>query len=250
MMRRITFYHTVLLMSLGLILSIQSLMGQNKLTLDPGADLVSRYIWRGIDFGNSPAIQPSLELGCGGFALGAWGSYTTNDGNFQEADLYASYTFNDLITVMITDYFFPDGTVANNKYFQYDYDKTGHVFEGAISFNGTENIPLSLMIAANFAGADARTKDNTLQYSTYVELGYSTAVKETSLDFFIGGTPTNPDTDKGEVGFYGPSAGIINIGVKAEKEIQITEKFAFPVNVSVITNPQQQNIFFVLGISL
>jgi len=45
-------------------------------------------------------------------------------------------------------------------------------------------------------------------------------------------------------------SGIINIGVTAEKEIQITDKFALPVNVSVITNPQQQNIFFVLGISL
>ncbi|MBN2175715.1 MAG: hypothetical protein JW731_16415 [Bacteroidales bacterium] len=250
MMRRISFFHTVLFVSLGLVLSVQSLMGQNKLTLDPGVDLVSRYIWRGTDFGNSPAIQPALELGFGGFAIGAWGSYATNDANFQEADLYVSYTFNDILTLMVTDYFLPDGNISNNKYFEYDSDNTGHVFEGALSFNGTEKIPLSLMVGVNFYGADARTYDNELQYSTYIELGYSATVKETSLDVFIGGTPNNPDSDKGETGYYGPSAGIINIGVTAGNEIQITEKFALPVNVSVITNPQQQNIFFVFGISL
>ncbi|MCF8367482.1 MAG: hypothetical protein K9G76_00475 [Bacteroidales bacterium] len=250
MKRHATFYQSCFLAGLIFILFAQSALGQDKLTLDPGADLVSRYIWRGADFGNSPAIQPYMELGCGGFAFGAWGSYATNDANFQEADLYASYTFNDIFTVLVTDYFFPDASVANNKYFQYDYNNTGHVFEGAVSFNGTEKIPVSLLVATNFAGADARTVDNTLQYSTYFELGYSAAINETNLDFFLGGTPTKPDSDKGESGFYGPHEGIINIGIKAEKEVQITEKFALPVNVSVITNPQQQNIFFVLGISL
>jgi len=155
-----------------------------------------------------------------------------------------------MVTLMVTDYFFPDGTETSNDYFQYDYDRTGHIFEGALMFNGTENIPLSLMVATNFAGADARTSGNALQYSTYIELGYSASVKDTSCDFFIGGTPNNPDTEKGESGFYGPHEGIINIGVKAEKKIPVTEKFVLPLNVSVITNPQQQNIFFVLGISL
>lgn len=225
-------------------------LGQNKVTVDPGADVVSRYVWRGTDFGNSPAIQPSLEMGYGGFALGAWGSYTTNNANFQEVDLYASYTYKEMLTLMVTDYFFPDGTVAKNRYFNYNTNETGHIFEGSLSFNGTEKLPLSLLLAVNFAGADARTVDNDLQYSTYLELGYSTTAGETDLDFFLGGTPTKPDKEKGETGFYGPYEGIVNIGVTATKEVQITEKFALPVNVSLITNPQQENIFLVFGISL
>ena len=147
-----------------------------------------------------------------------WGhgdSFSTNDANFQEIDLYASYTFKDLITLQITDYFFPDSRIANNDYLNYENDSTGHVFEGGISFNGTEKVPLSVLIATNFAGADARTYDGKLQYSTYIELGYALNVGKTSLDVFIGGTPTNPDRDKGESGYYGPYAGIINIGLKA-----------------------------------
>jgi hypothetical protein len=231
-------------------MSEQSLMGQNKLTLDPGADLISRYIWRGTDFGNSPAIQPALELGYGGFTLGVWGSYCTNDANFQEMDLFASYTIKELVTLTVTDYFFPNGRTENNDYLNYDNDSTGHVFEGMVKFNGTDKIPVSLMIATNFAGADARTADNKLQYSTYIELGYSTKVGENSLDIFIGGTPTNPDQDKGESGYYGPRAGIVNLGLTVGRDIQISEKYALPVNVSLIVNPVQENIFLVFGISL
>jgi hypothetical protein len=249
-MRRIIITFSILFSLILTTASSNMLMGQNKLSLDPVADFVSRYVWRGTDFGNSPAIQPALELTYGGFALGAWGSYSTNDANFQEADLYLSYTFNDMITLMVTDYFFPDGRIENNDFLNYDSDSTRHVLEATASFNGTEKIPFSLLVATNFAGADAKTSDNKLQYSTYIELGYSTHVGENTLDIFLGGSPTNPDKDKGETGYYGPKAGIVNFGLTGGREIQITEKYVLPISVSIITNPVQKNIFFVFGLSL
>ena len=249
-MRQITIRITFLFIALVMAGSMNGLLGQDKLSLEPGGDFVSRYVWRGTDFGNSPAIQPALELGYGGFALGAWGSFSTNDANFQEVDLYAAYTIKDLVTLTVTDYFFPDGRATNNDYLNYENDSTGHVFEGMVKFNGTEKVPLWVMVATNFAGADAKTYDNKLQYSTYIELGYSLNVQKTSLDVFIGGTPTNPDQDKGESGYYGPKAGFVNIGLTAGREIPISEKFSLPLNVSFIVNPVQQNVFFVFGISI
>ena len=249
-MRQFNYFLLILFATIFTMGANQSLIGQSKWSLHPGGDFVSRYIWRGTDFGNSPAIQPSLEFGYSGFALGAWGSYSTNDANFQEADLYLSYTFKEIVTLTVTDYFFPDGRIENNDYLNYDSDSTRHVLEGMISFNGTEKIPLSLIIATNFAGADAKTADGKLQYSTYIELGYSTHLGETSVDIFLGGTPNNPDKDKGESGYYGPKAGIVNFGITGGRDIQISEKFALPIQVSLITNPVQKNVFFVFGISL
>ena len=43
------------------------------------ADIVSRYVWRGSDYNNSPAIQPTAEISYKNFAFGAWGSYTFAD---------------------------------------------------------------------------------------------------------------------------------------------------------------------------
>ena len=41
---------------LALVLSVPSVLAQPEVSL--GADLVSRYVWRGLDFGQSAAVQP------------------------------------------------------------------------------------------------------------------------------------------------------------------------------------------------
>ena len=46
-------------------------------SVDLGADIMSRYVWRGTDFGNTAAIQPSLSFSSGGFTVGAWGPSTS-----------------------------------------------------------------------------------------------------------------------------------------------------------------------------
>lgn len=213
-------------------------------------DLMSRYIWRGIDFGASPSIQPGIEYNSGSLTIGAWGAFTTNLPGVQEVDLYVSYALNDMFSLTFTDYFFPDETDAAYKYFDYADKTTGHVFEATLSFNGTDDLPLSFLIATNFHGADARKLNNDgsvgkIQYSTYAELSYSF----NNLDAFIGFNLTNPDEDLGESGYYGDSFGVTNLGISTSKEIKITDNFSLPVSVSLITNPQAQKIFMVAGFS-
>lgn len=226
------------------------LNAQDKSSLSVSTDIVSRYVWRGLEFGNSPAIQPTIEYTKGKFTAGFWGSYATNGANVQEADLYLSYSPVEAFTVTLTDYFFPDHSIASNNYFEYDADSSAHIFEGALTFNRTEKIPLSLMVAVNFYGADARNADGDIFYSTYVELGYSTELNGTPVDFFLGFTPNDADEDKGEVGFYGNGPGVVNLGMTASKDIKISDSFTLPLYTSLIFNPQAENVFMVLGLSL
>ncbi|MBI9067272.1 MAG: hypothetical protein JEZ09_08265 [Salinivirgaceae bacterium] len=86
---------------------------ESKRDFSIGADFMSRYVWRGTNYGSSPSIQPSMELSIGSFAIGAWGAYTTNSPGIQEADLYLSYSIADMFSVTLTDYFFP---VDSNSY--------------------------------------------------------------------------------------------------------------------------------------
>lgn len=241
-----------------------------------GADFVSRYVWRGVNLGgSSPSIQPYLDYTIGSenhsVSIGAWGAYSVSGATTgQEADLYLSYTFKDMVSLTVTDYFFPDETVGRNQYFNYnmdwdkidngDKDQTGHVVELALSFNGTENIPVSLMFAMNIWGADSRkyidvngvmTPQDQIVMSKYLELGYSAEIKGVALDVFTGFTFHNPEINKGEpAGFYGQeSAGMINLGMTLSKEIQVTENYSLPIFGSLITNPEAENIFLVFGIS-
>ena len=197
---------------------------ESKSPFDISVDLMSRYVWRGTDFGHSPSIQPGLEYSKGGLAIGTWGAFTTTLAGGQEADLYVFYTFMDeKVSVGLTDYFFPDEFASENNYFEYNDTLTGHVFEVSASYNGTEDFPLSILVATNVYGADARKNDanglptNKLQYSTYIEAKYEFK----NAEVFAGFSLMDPDETIGETGFYGHSMGFVNIGATVNKEIKV-----------------------------
>jgi hypothetical protein len=199
-----------------------------------GSDFVSRYVWRGLDFGNSFSVQPSIALIAGDFEAGFWGSYpfTNTAGGNEEIDLYLGYTLGD-VSVLITDYYFPN---SGGKYGNYD-DPGSHTVEVGLSYGGSDAFPLSVTAFMNVYNDD----DNTV----YFELGYTTQVNEVALDFFVGGTPG------GDAGYYGTiDFNLINIGITASKEISITDKFTLPIFSSYVLNPNLEVAFLVFGLSL
>ncbi|HBG70439.1 MAG: hypothetical protein A2W93_09290 [Bacteroidetes bacterium GWF2_43_63] len=228
----------------------------SKVELNSGADIMSRYVWRGSDFGSSPSIQPTVSLTGFNFTFGVWGAFATNNfSQAQETDLFLTYTLKDKIDITVTDYFFPNETPgAFNNYFEYNDSLSGHIFEGTIKWKGTEELPLSFLVAANFYGADTRHADGKLFYSTYMELCYSGKCGSTSYDLFAGFTPNKPnDADKlagVSRGFYGNTMGFVNLGLKVKKDVKISGDFTLPLSTSFIVNPMAENIFLVFGFTL
>ncbi len=189
-----------------------------------GADFVSRYIWRGLDFGNGPAIQPTVEFSAGGFAIGAWGSYTTNSSPYLEADLYASYSFDFGLSVIATDYYFPAaefGTVTDSSYFDID----AHSFEIGMS----QEIGDFYISAYYFLN---------LNDDLYVEAGYSFE----HFNIFIGAGNQSYTSDTEFM--------VTNFGLSTSKEIKITDAFSLPVSGALIFNPDLQQFNIVFGFSL
>lgn len=241
---------------------------ESLLSLDISADLVSRYIWRGSQYGgSSPNIQPNFAFNIGRFQIGNWSSYSLGGNNFvQEFDFFLSYTFlKDMFTLTFTDYYFPDDTTAYN-YYDYKNTETGHVVEGMLSFNGTEKVPIGFFIAVNFYGADAiRLNDDPasadfnkrtgIQYSTYAEISYATNVKKVDFNVFLGMNLTKSKEEIissgfiGETGYYGDQIGVVNLGISASRGIPVTEKYEIPVSISLITNPQAKKAYAVFAIS-
>lgn len=187
-----------------------------------GADFMSRYVWRGTDFGGSPSIQPYLEMSAGNFVLGAWGAYTTNMPGAQEADLYAGYSFGDVFGLTLTDYYFPLDDMSDD-YFDFD---ANHSME----ISGTLTLDkFSLLAGKFFAGADDK--------SLYIEAGYDLGL----VNAFIGAGDEVYTTDG--------DFGVVNVGIGASKEIKITDYFSLPLSGSVILNPESESLFMVVGVS-
>lgn len=198
-----------------------------------GSDFISRYVWRGTNYGGSPSIQPALEYSKGSLAIGVWGAYKTNTSGVQEADLYVSYSIADMLSVTITDYFFP-GDISSYNYFDWDSNTTGHILEGSVGFSGPERLPVNILFGYNFYG----DSENSL----YLEAGYSFS----QFDIFVGAgngfyTVENSGND---------IFGIVNLGMSISKDIKVTENFSLPITTSFILNPQNEGVFLVFGISL
>ncbi len=233
------------------------LMGQDdeSSNFSYGADVVSRYIWRGLNLGgSSPHVQPYLEYSFGetGLAAGFWGSHALGASSTgAEADIYVSYTPVDMFSVGITDYFFPSDVAfaRGDHYFDYAKKTTSHTIEGMVSFNGTEEIPVSLTFAMNVYGADGIDKKGDNYYAKYLELGYSATIKETGLSPFIGMALDDPAEEDGAVGWYGNSFGVINVGLSVSKAVKISDVYTMPLSSSVIFNPEAGNIYLVFSIS-
>ncbi len=223
----------------------------SNIELNVGADIVSRYIWRGTDFGDSPAVQPTLSLSASNFEVGCWSSVATNS-SFKEIDLYAKYTYKK-ISLIFTDYYIPSvddtPTSPDTRYFTYSDKKTAHALEGSLLFKGGDKCPVWLLGGVFFYGNDKRwgydaQKDSTEQtyYSSYIEAGYTFNIQKNSADLFLAFTPY--------AGAYGNAAGVINMGVTGYRKVKISKTFELPLKASLIFNPQSSEVYFVFGITL
>ena len=175
------------------------------------ADVVSRYVWRGTDYGNAVSVQPGIETAVGPIAVGAWGSWSISpgpaDASGNECDLYASTAVGP-VGLTVTDYFFPayagtDSLLNVNK----------HTIELSA---GADVGPVSLLAAANLSGDDNN--------STYLELTYG------AFSLGLGNGAYSTDGD------FSP----VSIGVSASRD---------NFSASYIINPDKETSFLVFGVN-
>lgn len=230
-----------------------SAQDDNNSNLSIGADLVSRYIWRGLNLGGSSAhIQPGIAYSFGdtGLEIGAWASYSLALSNAgSELDLYVSYSPTPWLNLSLIDYYFPsDEPFERNDFFNYKNDETGHTLEAVVTVGGSDNLPLYATFGINLYGVDGVNENGEKYNAKYIEVGYSGAYRDYSYKAFAGAAPDDPKTSQGGVGWYGDKAGLINLGLTLGKDIEVAGK-NFPISASLITNPEAGNIYLVAGIT-
>ena len=213
------------------ILSINTTIAQkdSKSSFNIGADFVSRYVWRGLEFSDSPVIQPYVEYTLGNLTLGSWASYETGGQVIgQEFDLYASYSFG-AISLGFTDYSFPIDNFSDG-YFKFK----NHIGELMVSFDGLKKLPLTLMFAMNVYNDNAN--------SVYTKIEYPFKIGKTVLNTFVGAG--------NKIYTINNNFAVINFGVSLEKDMKITSLFSLGMSVSAIFNPNTEDAYLVFLISL
>ena len=204
------------------------------------ADVVNQYIWRGVDAGNV-SLQPTLGVAYKGLSLTAWGSVgLTESSDTKEFDFTLGYTTGGL-NVGITDYWFSVGQDPDARYFKYDAHGTNHVFE---AFVGYDFGVVSAQWYTNFAGNDGVNKDGKRAYSSYFEVNAPFRLATCEWTATLGAVPY-ATTTYGTTGF-----AVTNIGLKATKDIKVTDTFSVPIFAGVTGNPCAQKAYLIFGFTL
>ena len=201
----------IVLFALGLF-AVATTHAQEKEKIETtiSGDIVSSYIWRGLDCGDV-SIQPTLAYSAGGFNIG------------------------------ITDYWFSVGLDPDSRYFKYDAHSTNHIFEANIGYDFGF---ASLQWFTNFAGNDGFNKNGKRAYSSYAEVAVPFKLATVDWTATAGAVPYATDF-YGTTGF-----AVTNLTLRADKEIKITDSFSIPVFGQVTANPCTQKAYLVFGFTL
>jgi hypothetical protein len=229
----------ILMIVMGLFAGMTT-HAQDTVETTVSGDIVSSYIWRGLDCG-SAAVQPTLGIGYKGLSLTAWGSYgLTDPDDTKEFDLTLAYSAGGF-NIGITDYWFSAGLDPEARYFKYDAHGTNHVFEANVGYDFGF---ASLQWFTNFAGNDGVNKDGKRAYSSYVEAAVPFKLAMVDWTATAGVVPFATD-------YYGTTGfAVTNLSLKATKDIKVTDSFSIPVFAQVVGNPCAQKAYLVFGFTL
>ncbi|MCX8054945.1 MAG: hypothetical protein N3A67_04695 [Ignavibacteria bacterium] len=211
-----------------------------------GADLVSRYIWRGGELAgkSNPQFQPTVNLtysteNAGSFSFGIWSSFGLKK-NYIETDFTLSYNISTdfgEFGIAFADYHFP---YTKKKFFDFKGDGEGsHTIEAAFSYVPTQEFPIKLFLANNLW--NDIPNDNSL----YIEASYPFELLTLSFNAFVG-------TAKGKSFYYGVNTDkfeLTNAGISVSRAVNFTEDFALQFGLDEIYNQHLKKNYIVFKIS-
>lgn len=218
-----------------------------KWAVDFDVTFISRFIWRGLELGEYPSIQPNVTLSKGSFFTGIWSSHAlapaeTAAGNitgYKEIIPYIGYGFklseSSNLTLLVLDHYNPNAGGF------FDYSRNGE------DVPATNRVELRTLFNAgnfDFFGAADVYNDPSGNVSIYLEFGYTLMLpKNVKVRPLVSFTPAdNYYTTDGK-------ADVTQVGFITSKAIDITDKLNLSAKVDMIYNPDRDNFYSAFGLT-
>lgn len=204
-------------------------------------ELASRYIWRGLEYGDAATFFPKIAYTHGNLQVYALGS-TGIDGSYKEANLGLKYRLSRF-TFALVDSYSPTHWGKKDTYLDLKPQSTRHALDMRVLYE-PESLPLSFFGSCFFYGND-RLEDGRQAYSTYFELSYYKSFSpEQHLSLSLGATPFKSFyTD------YRSGAAWVNLTLQYRVDFKLGS-LALPMSVSYTLNPQREKSYVYLSITL
>ena len=236
-----------------------SVSAQDQFKATVSGDLVSRYMWRGLDMAG-PSLQPTLKVAWKGLSLDISSNVPFDKEETKDIDVTLGYSLFG-VNIGVIDYWTAN-VDPRNRYFYYGGGmECPHQLEANIGYSCKYG---SLQAYTMVYGNDYRI-DGKRAYSTYIELSVPFRLGGLDWDVRAGITPmesgcssykeTYEDEEVGTLTIthydflYGERFNCNMASIRATKKLEF-KHFNVPVYVEVHTNPYLQRANVLLGVSI
>jgi hypothetical protein len=237
------------------------LSAQHDVETTVRADLVSKYMWRGLDLGGV-SIQPQAKLSWRGLFARTSGSVGFAKEDDEEIDFEIGYSLHGF-NIGLIDYW-RTGIDPDDRFLYFDREKGAHRAEGNLGYTCKY---FSLQGYTTVWGKDDKLKEEKRAYSTYIEA--AVPFKLGGVDWVLRGgfSPFEShgeekerqrySEDWGDVitiqydkFLYADKAAFVLASLRATKEINLGREARMPIFAEIHMNPYLQKANVVLGISI
>ena len=203
---------------------------------EAGAELVSAYIWRGMNNGGL-SIQPEGLVGFDAldeaiqFRAGIWGSFGATDWKFEKNQpvLFEDYNPNTYFMPEIDFIASLSAYGASIGFNEYYYCDDGESHQSEIWFGYNFDYFFGQSAYFNWytvvAGADMNIDPSIVfpaperrAYSTYIELGYDYTFEDWGLTL---GAQIGMSPWQSQMMYYNDKFAVVNLSLKADKEFDL-----------------------------
>lgn len=204
-------------------------------------ELVSRYVWRGSEYGEGATFFPKLTYTNGGFNVYALGCTGLN-GDYKEVNLGLQYKLKDL-TMTLANSYATSRSGQSDEYLNFSPKTTRHSLDLRLMYEPNQ-LPFWFFGSCFVYGND-RLVDGRQAYSSYLELGYRKSfLPHQTFSLALGATP-----NKSFYTNYKQSAGFVNVTLQYAVGLQLG-KINLPVSVAYTVNPQREKSYVYLSLTL
>jgi len=222
--------------------------------LDCTVNIQNNHLWRGLIITDKPVVMGNLSYALDTekkWKAGIWGASALTDDkdntHYKEINYYVQYS-DGRFYIGLWDLYNSrniNTAVAADDIFSYSQKRTAHIIDLRTNYTFGPVFPVTLeadimLYGGANAGEVMLKADGTYQknrYSTYVQLSYPfIRGRKVNLDGFAGAGFSLTD----KTFLYGngkKSFDIVNVGIKAAKTVDITDRYRLPVFIMAMWNP-------------
>lgn len=206
--------------------SLDSTLLGNKPELSFNGSLLSRNIWRGVNFGASPSIQALMVFGTEKLSLNTFFARSMNGGSFgykSTSNIFLAYRPIKGLSIEVDDYFFYDEDNLD-QYANWS-DTTLHFIEGRLKYQWSE-----LYVMTGYTLHANKYYDNK---ALYIEVGYS---PRNDIAIVVGGL-TGPSSLN-----FRKYGGLTNVSITKTKEVKMSDDICLSLYGSLVVNPSFNSV--------